>query len=129
SSAPSIFTVNSTADAVDANPGDGVCETAVFGECTLRAAIQEANLSETPSTINLPSGMYTLALDGSEEDEAATGDLDINGDLILNGAGAQTTIIDGAGLDRVLHILSGVITINDVTIQNGFADTGAGIRS
>ena len=36
------FNVNSTRDAVDANPGDGVCATAT-GECTLRAAIQETN--------------------------------------------------------------------------------------
>lgn len=32
------FTVNSTADAVDANPGDGVCETATAGQCTPRVA-------------------------------------------------------------------------------------------
>ena len=37
------FTVNSTNDAVDNNLGDGICETATLGECTLRAAIQEAN--------------------------------------------------------------------------------------
>ena len=36
------FTVNSTADAVDARPGDGACAT-LAGQCTLRAAIQEAN--------------------------------------------------------------------------------------
>ena len=36
------FTVNNTADAVDANPGDGVCETALGNvSCTLRAAVQE----------------------------------------------------------------------------------------
>jgi len=34
------FTVDSTVDAVDANPGDGLCATEA-GECTLRAAIQE----------------------------------------------------------------------------------------
>ena len=36
------FTVNSTADAVDATLGDGICATAT-GICTLRAAVQEAN--------------------------------------------------------------------------------------
>ncbi len=37
-------TVDSTGDEEDANPGDGVCETAAGnGVCTLRAAIQEAN--------------------------------------------------------------------------------------
>src|SRR3569832_603021 len=38
------FTVNSSADTVDAQRGDGVCETAVGnGDCTRRAAIQESN--------------------------------------------------------------------------------------
>ncbi len=36
------FLVNSTVDAVDANPGDGVCATS-GGVCTLRAATLEAN--------------------------------------------------------------------------------------
>jgi len=38
------FTVDSTADSGDINPGDGVCSTATKnGVCTLRAAVQEAN--------------------------------------------------------------------------------------
>jgi CSLREA domain-containing protein len=36
------FVVNMTTDIVDAAPGDGVCATAE-GECSLRAAVQEAN--------------------------------------------------------------------------------------
>lgn len=35
--------VNHPGDAVDAAPGDGLCETATSGQCTLRAAIQEVN--------------------------------------------------------------------------------------
>ena len=39
------FTVNSTADANDVSPGNGVCETTPGnGVCTLRAAIQESNV-------------------------------------------------------------------------------------
>ena len=34
--------VNSTGDDPDVDPGDGKCETATQGECTLRAAIEEA---------------------------------------------------------------------------------------
>jgi CSLREA domain-containing protein len=40
--AGATFVVNSTLDAVDAEPGDGVCSTA-GGVCALRAAVQEAN--------------------------------------------------------------------------------------
>jgi CSLREA domain-containing protein len=48
------YTVDSNADDVDANPGDGVCATS-GGVCTLRAAIQEANLDKTSSTITFAS--------------------------------------------------------------------------
>jgi CSLREA domain-containing protein len=54
--AGTTFTVNSTGDGADANPGDGVCDTAAAGtECTLRAAIGQANNTSTnrgPDTIN-----------------------------------------------------------------------------
>jgi len=39
-----VFTVDSTGDGAD-KASDGVCETSVAGECTLRAAIQESNNS------------------------------------------------------------------------------------
>ncbi|MCA9962334.1 MAG: CSLREA domain-containing protein, partial [Anaerolineales bacterium] len=58
STAPiSSFVVNSTDDAGDANPGDGVCATAV-AQCTLRAAIEEANAQPGTDTIyfNIPGG-------------------------------------------------------------------------
>ena len=59
------FTVNTTADANDVSPGNGVCETAPGnGVCTLRAAIQESNAVPgfPPVQINLPSGTYVLTL-------------------------------------------------------------------
>ena len=40
SAAPATYTVNVTSDEIDANIGDGICETANAGECTLRAAIE-----------------------------------------------------------------------------------------
>ncbi len=43
-STSAIFQVNLTSvDLVDIDPGDGVCEIALGGFCTLRAAIMEAN--------------------------------------------------------------------------------------
>ena len=122
------FTVNSTVDAVDANPGDGTCETASGnGVCTLRAAIQETNALAGPNEIILPSGTYTLTIPGRFEGfgiyRSAIGQLDITNDLTINGAGASTTIIDGNGLDRVFHVdpvPTGItVTITGVTVQNG----------
>ena len=128
------FTVNSTADAVDANPGDGVCA-AASGQCTLRAAIMEANDLSGADTITLPAGVYTLAIPGAGQDDgvAATGDLDITGDVTINGAGAASTIVQGCdnsggpctGIDRIFTIW-GTVTISRVAIRNGNAGTRSG---
>jgi hypothetical protein len=98
--------------------------------CTQRAAIQEANALASADTIVLPAGTYLLSLAGTAEDAAATGDLDIAGELAINGAGADVTIIDGNQLDRVVHGLSGsTVSITGVTIQHGRAvsENGGGI--
>ena len=54
------FTVNTTADTVDVNPGDGVAEDAA-GNTSLRAAIMEANASPGPTASRCPLG-HTLFL-------------------------------------------------------------------
>jgi len=124
------FQVNSTADAVDAAPGDGVCQTASPGVCTLRAAVQEANASAGPDVIHLPAETYTLTIAGAGEDLAATGDLDIRDGVTIQGDDASTTIVDGGALDRVFHIqaVPGTIavTIRDLTIRNGSTTETAG---
>ena len=103
--APTLkIVVNSTLDAIDANPGDGVCDDGT-GNCTLRAAIMEANAMAGADTIVLPAGLYALTVAGVDEDEARTGDLDITDDLVIQGAGADRSIIDARGLDRVIDVL------------------------
>ncbi len=123
------FSVNSIADTVDVNPGDGLAEDAL-GNTTLRAAVMESNALPGGDTIALPPGTYALGITGSGEDAAATGDLDVTDDLVIAGAGAATTIIDASGLadvtgfgDRVLH-LQGTITVDlsGVTITGGNLD-------
>lgn len=122
------FTVNSTADAVDATPGDGACDDGA-GNCTLRAAIMEANALPGADTITLPAGTYILSISGRGEDAAQTGDLDITDDLTINGAGAAVTIVDGGTVDRVFHVFSGITAeISGVTTRNGSAASfGGGI--
>jgi CSLREA domain-containing protein len=125
------FTVNSTADGTDANPGNGVCETAPGnGVCTLRAAVQEADATTASDTITLPAGRYTFGIPGTD-DTAAAGDLDVVHDLTLNGAGARSTVIDAAGIDRAFQVLSGVhFTLSGVGITGGFIQgEGGGIEA
>jgi CSLREA domain-containing protein len=118
------FTVDSPADKVDAKPGDGTCATDV-GTCTLRAAIQEAN-EKGGGTINLNPGTYVLSIaPNSALPLAATGDLDIYGELTISGGGAGKTIVDGGGLDRVFAAQEASrVTISDITIRNGRALPG-----
>ena len=74
--APTLFasptvTVNATGDLADDNIGDGICDTGQ-GECTLRAAIQEANADPAATTIsfaipnsdnNHSNGVWTIEVD------------------------------------------------------------------
>lgn len=53
-------TVNSTADFPDANPGNGICATS-NGQCTLRAAIDEARATVGPQMIRVPAGDYPVS--------------------------------------------------------------------
>ncbi|MBI4770350.1 MAG: CSLREA domain-containing protein [Chloroflexi bacterium] len=117
------FVVNSTADAVDASPGDGVCATAA-GECTLRAAIQETNALPGADVIIVPAGTYTLTVSGG-------GELGISDDLGLIGQRPGETIIDGNGGmtgARVFSIASGAkVRFVRLVITGGTAPDGGGI--
>ena len=116
------FRVDSTADAVDATPGDGACETA-GGSCTLRAAVQEANALAGPDRIRVPAGEYVLTIAGAGEGDAATGDLDLRGRVRVIGAGVGATIVDGDGLDRVFDVQPGA-RVNFIKLAVRGGDTG-----
>jgi CSLREA domain-containing protein len=105
------FIVDSTADEVDANPGDGLCSSAT-GACTLRASIQEANASVDTDTVYVPAGYYLLTIMGDDDDTAATGDLDILGPLVLLGEAQPTTTIHGNGADNVFDVRAPATMIN-----------------
>lgn len=121
------FTVTSTVDAPDANPGDGVCaSTATGNPCTLRAAIQEADAlgSGSTVTIDVPAGGYDLTIPPSGSDGIATGDLNITTSLAVVGAGAGSTLIDGGKLDRVFSVAPGTsVSLTGLTIQDGLVSS------
>src|SRR5918992_3834357 len=132
-SAGAQFTVNSTSDARDAHPGNGVCAT-IAGACTLRAAIQEANALPGADVIDVPAGTYALAIPPLNQNDITTGDLDITDSLTIEGAGAGSTFVDGGnppgggspqvpGLDRVFEVSvdGGAVTFSGLTISDGTA--------
>lgn len=123
------FMISSTADSFDDVFGDGIAAND-DGVDSLRAAIQETNARAGADTIYLTSGTFTLSFDGFDDDNAIVGDLDITDDLTIIGAGAENTIIDGAGIDRIFDIFAGAdVSISGVTIRNGAASNGAGLRN
>jgi len=128
-----LFTVNETTDLADANPGDGLCEaTACLGDCTLRAAVMEANETPGPHIIELPAGDFTLTIAGEGNDDASAGDLDIMTAVSIRGAGSAHSRVNGDNSIRVFHLRTGSLDLEDLTIQNGRAGnstefTGGGI--
>jgi CSLREA domain-containing protein len=130
------FTVNSTADAVDETPGDGVCETHLGNHtCTVRAAVMEANHTASGLTkIVFPAGgetVYSLSIPIAGTNDETTGDVNITRSTTIVGAGPNTTILNGAGVDRIFFVESpAVVTISNVVIQNGSSvSTGGAIRN
>lgn len=131
--------VNTTADLVDDNAGNGVCHTSA-NTCSLRAAIMEANRSSVAGArivIAVPAGTYrlTIAPSGSNGDD--TGDLNLTApssgqSISIIGAAAASTIIDANQIDRALRIQgwnANVATIARLSIRNGLAvnNDGGGI--
>lgn len=100
------FAVDASTDSTDTLPGDGVCADAA-AQCSLRAAIQEANALAGDDTIVLSAGDIVLSLAGTAEDAAASGDLDVTSAITLRGAGHDASRIDAADLDRVFDVLAG----------------------
>ncbi len=79
------FTVTTTSDTTDADPGNGRCADSA-GRCSLRAAVMEADALTGTTTIALARrATYPLTLTGSGTDTAASGDLDITRDVTIAG--------------------------------------------
>ncbi len=112
------YTVNSTTDRVDSSPGNGTCRTSA-GNCTLRAAVQEANARPGADSIRLRSGTHQLTIAARGTNGADSGDLDVTGPTTFAGAGATASVVSGRALDRVLelHVAAGDVTLSGLTIR------------
>ncbi len=147
---PTSLLVNSLDDTDDAAPGDGACETAPGnGECTLRAAIREANQpSNSCGTmdINFDSSVFgQISL--SSTLPAVEHNINVNGPdasiLTINGEDSQAFIVNSgyvvsiSGLTftecyasddhgGVLSNEGGTVTINDCVFTGNTADGDGG---
>jgi CSLREA domain-containing protein len=129
---PITFSVNTYTDEVDLDTGgifDGVCDSdAALGEqCTLRAAVQEANANPGADTINISGGTPTTSIPTTFENAALDGDLDITDDVTIQGAGPGPATVDGGDVEGVFQVVPGDIdaTFSNLVITSGF-NTGFG---
>jgi CSLREA domain-containing protein len=102
------------------------------GSCSLREAIQSANLDQSSGSmpgecpagsgqdvIKIPTGTYTLTLSSG---------LVITSSMAIDGSDAQETIVDGANLTRLMEISGTVaVTLTAMSLRNGHAGTGGGL--
>ena len=107
--------------------------------CSLREAISAANddddgpgndclIGDGTDTILVPAsaGDYALQIPGTGENVNTTGDLDINTNLTISGAGASSTVIEGSELDRVFDVFgSSTVELRDLTVSGGETPAGA----
>ena len=96
-----------------------------LGDCTLRAAVQEAAASGGPRVIELPAGVFGLRAGDPHEDASVDGDLDIAGTLEVRGAGADATSISGGRQSRLFQVLSGgSLTLRALALVDGSSSDG-----
>jgi len=103
-------------------------------DCSLRGAIKAANLTPGgPHTVSLPVGDFVLSRVGALEDANATGDLDILAHVVVEGAGMDSTTIDGGGssefADRVFHLTGpgAALELRDLEVAGGRSSRGGGV--
>jgi hypothetical protein len=72
-------------------------------------------------TIPLGPGTYALSIPpGTTGDGSLEGDLDVAGPLTITHTGLAPAMIDGNGIDRVVHVLpNGEPDCSGLTIRNG----------
>ncbi|WP_017292885.1 choice-of-anchor Q domain-containing protein [Geminocystis herdmanii] len=112
---------------------DGTAENGL----SLRDAVIFANNNPAVEYVIVlqPGQTYTLTQNGSHEDSALTGDLDIRGNITVRtqGTGQTPATIDARGLsqrDRVFDVLNdATLTLENVTVTGGYAESsGGGVR-
>lgn len=127
-----VFTVNTNADTVDAVPGDRICADS-SGNCTLRAAVEEANSNAAGGDIII------FALPVPSVIDLTRGPLRITGArTAIVGPGARRLAVQRSFAPDttsfgIFHVPNNGtnVTIRGLTIKNGNAGTllsGGGIR-
>jgi hypothetical protein len=81
------------------------------GSCTLRQAVAAVNGGGGGDTITVPAGLYPLAF----------GELPLQKDVTIDGAGSAATLIDGNMRSRILNVAAPGVTVSirGLAVVNG----------
>jgi|GEM_PF-1967187 len=107
------------------------------GDLSLREAIIQANTSPEENLVIerivlSPGQTYKLTLAGLEEDNSATGDLDIlsSGRVEISVSGNGKATIDGGSIDRIFDVKEGgFLDLKNIVVTGGASIYGAGIAT
>jgi CSLREA domain-containing protein len=122
------FMVNTPGDAADSDDavqGDGICETAPGNQaCTLRAAIEEANLACPAITITFDANVFpapsTIVLRASLPA--------LDHEIAIIGPGVKVLTIDGAFKWQPFHVnFEKTASISALSVADGKATDGGGV--
>lgn len=128
-----LFTINSSADTVDADVGDGICADS-NGQCTLRAAVEESNYEPVANVNSI--NVIIFALPSPSVINLTRGELNVTSGMWIFGPGARRLTVQrnsapGTPNFRLFRIASnGVgVEIGRLTLRNGNAggQNGGGI--
>ena len=125
-------TSNDAGDASDNNVGDSICDTSptTGDQCTLRAAIQEANAVAGDDTLTFSASLNDSTI------TLSTALPDLSSNVTIAGSGASSLTVQrstavGTPRFRIFTIAGGAITVNisGLTISNGHTTAGtAGVN-
>ena len=145
-----LSTVAFAEGAITVTTSDDEFDTGGPLSCSVREAIESANTDtdfggclrdvggSIPYDVIIPApiiaGAYTLDFAGTNEDDNATGDLDIRASMKIIGDGDMGFIIVEAGdsaqegIDRVFHITTDdlEVTFSNITVRHGQVAAGEG---
>jgi hypothetical protein len=113
-------------------PGQAVEFTCASGDvaCLIKA-IREANANGEANTITLEAGTYPLTTADNNTD-GSNGLPSITSPLTLQGAGADTTVIERAAdapTFRLVHVAAtGALTLEGLTLRGGLASSGPQLK-
>ena len=123
------FTVDSTADSSDINAGDGICDDGA-GNCTLRAAIEEANASAGHDAVHFSIGSGIQTITPSSSLPVITDSVTIDGTSQPGFSGTPVIELDGSGAGSAdgLRITAGNSRVRAMVI-NRFEGQGILIQT